>query len=202
MKDGTKSYLKTLLTVLLIPVVFIISFSILFGIADASKKRDIDSEVPAVFPIIVMTSGMAQVVWKGELSSFLQEHPDYSFLVPLNKVDECRGRIQSNTRSNQRPLNFDQLSPIPWSADFTVKQLSDGRQSFEVNATFDDDRMNIGWYEATEKEIFPKYHKFYFGPGLVLGLLPIAAIITGVICTLGMLARKLLRKRSASKGKA
>lgn len=169
----------------------------LFRIADAFQKREINRDLLVFFPVIVVTSGRAHVVYHSELDAFFQQHPDSSFLVPISKVGEYRNQIQSNTRSVTGTL--DRSSQSLWSADFTVEQLAGNKQSIEVYASGDDDSINVGWYQATDKEIFPHYHKFYFGPGLGLMVLPIAVLMTALICTRG---RTMLQKRFANKPEA
>ena len=168
-----------------------------FFIADHSYKHEVHGELPGYFPIVVVTPGQAQIVWKENLATFIEEHPDYSFLVPPDKIEKYREQVRDNVRANQTPVNFDQSSPIPWDADFEMHSLSHGRQGFKVDATFDDDRMNVGWYEATDKEIFPTYHKFYFGPGLVLGLAPIVIGVTILSWIVGGFAFKYFQRRRA-----
>lgn len=141
--------------------------------------------LPDSFPVLVIADQQPQIVWGDQLEHFKTAHPDYSYLVPLGKETEFRQRIERKVRARQSPPNFDWNSPMPWSATFKIEGVSNGQQQLMVNATFDDDRMNIGWYEATEKEIFPRYHTLYFGPGQVLGTFPVAILLTVALWVVG-----------------
>jgi hypothetical protein len=124
------------------------------------------------FPIVVVTGESAQIVYGEGLERFKQEHPDYSFLVPAETYEFFRKQIRSNTRA--RSSADSQM----WDASFTREELDSTRQKFVVYATWDDDRENVGEYEATDKELFPKFHKVYFGPGKVFVTLPTAIGVT------------------------
>src|SRR5437773_2666507 len=132
-----------------------------FRIADYHYKRKVTGEPSGDFPIVVITSGQAQIVWKGNLTAFTEEHSDYSFLVQPDKIEKYREQIRADVRADQTPVNYDKSSSIPWAANFEMRSLPDGKQAFKVDATFDSDYMNVCWYEATDKEIFPAYHKSY-----------------------------------------
>src|SRR5688572_12524113 len=148
---ATKSYPTKLLSAFLFCCVFVISFLVLFKIADGFEKREINKDLLAFLPVIVVTPGRAQVVYHAELERFLKDNADASLLVPLSKLSEYRNQIQTNTRSMKQSSSLDQFSQLPWDADFTVEEFAN-RQSFKVSASGSDDYVNVGWYEATDRE--------------------------------------------------
>jgi hypothetical protein len=155
----------------------------------------VDGSIPDAFPVVVRVGDKAQIVWGDHLDQYLKDHPDYSLLVPENQTGKFQSQIKSNIRGAQSPPNFDKSSGLPWDAVFIVQTIAPGKQAFKVSATWDDDWMNVGWYEATDKEIFPQYHTTYFGPSLAFTHLPIAAMITAVLCLMvPRLIRRIRRK--------
>lgn len=162
-------------------VTFAVTEFLLMMRVHQQARKEVQGTLPALFPVLVIADERPQIVWGDKLEEFKAAHPDYSFLVPPEKVAAYRQQIEANVRARQSPPNFDWGSELPWSASFKIEGHANGRQQLLVDATFDDDRMNMGWYEATEKEILPRYHTLYFGPGQILGTFPIAILITAAI---------------------
>jgi len=182
-----------LLTIVLVILVFLFVATSLFSVLDASWKSEYRNDNTSLtFPVLVVTCGRPQVVERLGLPRFVNEHPDYSFLVPLNKVNEYQAQIRADTDQNQDSVSREPESRKFWYAHFSVEQLTNGRQSFEVEANCSDDYANTGWYEATEKEVFPISSKFYFGPGLAMILFPVAVVVTALIFVMVMSTYKLL----------
>jgi hypothetical protein len=123
--------------------------------ADKLERREVTT-ISNNFPIVVVTGYKALIVYGGEPEKFKQHHSDCSFLVPAEKYELFQERIKSNTRAGQNP------NSNIWDANLTMEAIASDRQKFVVYATWDDDRENTGEYEASDKEIFPKYHKVYF----------------------------------------
>jgi hypothetical protein len=140
-------------------------------------KRKVEGNIPEDFPVVVRVDDAAEIVWGSDLTQYLKEHPDYSFLIPEHQIDRVKSQIKSNTRAERASSNSDSKSSELWDAVFTVNTIAPGKQSFVVNATWDDDWMNVGWYEAKDREIFPQYHMSYRGPRLVFIVGPIAGLI-------------------------
>ena len=139
--------------------------------ADKLERYEV-STISNNFPIVVVTGDKAQIVYGEELEKFKQEHSNFSFLVPAEKYEVFREQIKTNTRVRQNP------NSNIWDANFTMEATASNRQKFVVFATWDDDRENTGEYEATDKELLPKYHKVYFGPGKVFVTFPVALGLT------------------------
>lgn len=124
-----------------------------------------------------------------------KERPNHSFLIPEDQTGKFKGQIESNIRAIQSPSNLESNYSLPWEASFTVKTIAPGKQAFKVYATWDDDWMNVGWYEATDKEIFPQHYTSYWGPGLAVTRLPIVGLISAAIwITASRLIRRYWRR--------
>src|SRR5262245_47856633 len=141
-------------------------------------KRKVEGNIPDIFPVVVRVDDTAEIVWGRDLARYLKEHPDCSFLIPEHQIERFNSQIKSNTRSARASSNSDSKSSEIWDAVFTANTIAPGKQSFAVHATFDDDVMNVGWYEATERELFPQYHLSYYGPRMVFIEGPIAGLLT------------------------
>ncbi len=162
-------------------VTFAVTELFLMARVHKQARKEVHGTLPNSFPVLVLADERPRIVWGDKLEEFKAAHLDYSFLVPPEKEAEYRQQIEANVRARQSPPSFEWDSELPWSASFKIEGHANGRQQLMVDATFDDDRMNIGWYEATEKEILPRYHTLYFGPGHVLGTFPVAVLITAAI---------------------
>ena len=140
-------------------------------------KRKVEGNIPDIFPVVVRVNDTAEIVWGCNLTQYLKEHPDCSFLIPEHQIERFKSQVKSNTRAGRASSNSDSKSSELWDAVFTVNTIAPGKQSFAVYATVDDDVMNVGWYEATEREVFPQHHMSYRGPRMVFIEGPIAGLI-------------------------
>ena len=147
-------------------------------------KRKVEGDIPYLFPVVVRIDNRAQILSGDNLTQYLKEHPDCSFLIPEHQIDMFKGQVESNTRAIRAS------SSPEYSAFFTVKTIAPGKQTFKVVSTHNEDVMNVGWYEATDKEVFPQHHTTYFGPAMVVKEAPIAFLITLAIW---LIVRNLIR---------
>jgi hypothetical protein len=149
---------------------FFATWPILFGLFHLTAKHSISSTVPARFPFLVFTSGAGRpsvhVVYQEQLAAFLMRQPASTFLIPDGADDFYRGELARQSRHGRH--DFDTRSADPWVAIFEVKRLDGARQAVRLDATWDDDRINVGWYEATERAVRPIAYRHYFGPGLFM----------------------------------
>jgi hypothetical protein len=172
-----------------------------FFLKDYKKVSVTGETIPELFPVLVITPDPgsdvyhAKTVYYKDLNGYLVEHPDYSFLVPDGWDEPLNAELKQNSRASKEPPDFTWESPDPWWAFFEVERLSDERQYLEVYHTWDDDRVNTSWYEATTKEIFPRHHQLYFGPGIALNMIPICFFITCALWIATFFTYKLIRKR-------
>jgi hypothetical protein len=170
---------------------FIIVFGLMIGDFTERGKRRVEGGLPDAFPVVVRVGDKAQVVFGDDLNQYLKDHPNYSFLIPQHQIDKFQSQIKSDTRATKSPPNFDETYDLPWDAFFTVQTIAPDKQAFKVYATWDDDRVNVGWYEATDREMLPQYHTEYFGPSLAITYFSIAA---GITAALWLIAQRLIRR--------
>jgi hypothetical protein len=125
--------------------VFLVSFAMILNLLQVlvtRTGRTVGPEGSPLLPVLVVTPGptddmdKAHLVFHKDLGAFRESHPDYTYLVRHG----TEGRLKS------------QLS----GGDFTVAPRANGRQAFEVWKTVHSEAYAIGWYEASEKELFPR----------------------------------------------
>jgi hypothetical protein len=180
-----------------LPVTWLVTFLVVFGAWHYLSKRPVDGAMPANYPIVAMAGGRARIVWGAQLEQFERQHPDYSFLVPIEQATQLRDELAASTRSRQGGVQAEAGAAVPWYAWFEVRDLAAGRQSFRVDASMDDDRENVGWYEATAREIFPRYHRSYFGPGRVILVGIVAAVVAMAAFVSGNIVWEVRARRGA-----
>lgn len=116
-------------------------------------RLDQDAQVPAneknmrYMPVIVVSSGMIDLIQFADLKDFQIKHPDFSFLIPQAKEEELRQKLQH--------LPIERNVDAYWT--FNIEQRSEGRQSLHVSCMGDSTAES--WYEATDKAIYPKFVK-------------------------------------------
>jgi len=181
MSPRLKDNLKFIGGLCAVGLTFIMVSALMIGDITERGKSKVDEGIPGAFPVVVLVEDKAQIVWGDDLNQYLKDHPNYSLLIPEHQTDKFQSQIKSNIRGAQSPPNFDKSSSLPWDAFFTVQTIAPGKQAFKVYATWDDDVVNVGWYEASEREVFPQYHTSYRGPRLVFVEAPIAGLITMAI---------------------
>jgi hypothetical protein len=136
-----------------------------------------------LFPVVVVTrstggdAGIHLVYYK-DLDEFCRKHSGATYLVPPGEAE--RLRVQLNDGS------------------FAVTQLANGRQAFKVWKTVHPEAHITGWYEASEKELFPSRYRLFHDMMRVIFFFP--ALVVGLVTTL--IAGKLLPRigRGATDG--
>ena len=162
---------------------------VLVPLEDKFFKNDVGPKAPENFPVLVVsTDGKSQqaharIVFKKNLDAFLAKNPGSTYLVPA-------GQEQRLNQEVSHAPDLETGSPA-FHASFSVAQLSKDRQSLQVEYDLYDDLTSVGWYEATEKEIFPKSRKAHGDIGLLI--VP-AFLITLVIWTVLFIAYVVIRR--------
>ena len=192
--------LKGLLLIVLLPISFIAVFmSLFFFLAEVRFKQPVLDTVPRMFPLLVLVPGepdgqlRGRIVYHKDIEEFLEEHPEHTFLIPEEQEEAINNQLDQDSRYHRR--DFDWQSPYPWHASFQVEQREPGRQKLKVSATWDDDRVNIGWYEATDQDFTPTQYQFFFGPGLVMRVFMESVVITIVLWLVAWILLWLIRRR-------
>ena len=150
------------------------------------KKEKVDYPPPNYFPVLILMSGTEagrfepRIIYYKNLSSYQQKFKELTFLVPPHLEKELNQRLDILCQETHR-LYLEDYHKHPedcFSCGFIVQKQNSNRQSLKVSYMWDDDRPNTGWYEATDKEIFPRYHETFFGPGTLIGRFPLAIFLT------------------------
>jgi hypothetical protein len=153
--------------------VFVASFVATMALLEAaftSIGRSAGQEAFPLFPVVVVTHSTrgdaeSHLVYHKDLDEFRRTHPGVTYLVPPGDAERLRAQLNDGS--------------------FTVTQLANGRQAFKVWKQVHPEAHVTGWYEASEKELFPSrfvlFHDmmrgFFFIPALVVSL--VTALIAG-----------------------
>ncbi len=187
---------KSSLRFLLLAVGFMINCGIVVvPLEERLFKNRVEAKVPGDFPILVLTTEdkgtelHPHIVRSKDLESFLAMNPHHTFFVPPGEEERLRQELSR--------LPDPGTVSKPFSVSFSVDRLPDGRQSLKLEYDLYDDLINVGWYEATDKEVFPKYRKYHGDVGLLL--VPaffITFLIWSVLFGVYFLGKRLLKKAS------
>ena len=164
------SRFKVPAVILAVFATFIASVMASFWLLDAAYKREADGRASEYMPVLVLTAGHIEVMANAEVGEYVGAHPDYTFLVPDGQDQALRDQLASWRRGDGV------------SRTFRVTRHTPGHQSIEVECR--GDGAWVGWYEATDKAIVPKYVKLY-GPGFIFLVLSVAGLLTGLIWFVG-----------------
>jgi hypothetical protein len=138
------------------------------------QKRKIQNKVPDTFPVLILVPVLkeghyeAKIIPYRDLPSYQQELKGLIFLVPQNLGKELNTQLRVFCEEQGKLHREDRAKEDCFSAGFAIEKQTSERQSLKVWYMWDDDRPNTGWYEATEKEIFPMYRETFFWPGLLM----------------------------------
>jgi hypothetical protein len=149
------------------------------------RKVPVGSRIPSIFPVLVVSGGdkpgdyRAKVVYHEDLQEYLKTLPSYSYLVPEGQEKSLNRYLKDSLHG--KAWTFDDQQGWMDPGWFSAKTLPGGRQLLEVHRSFDDDRVNVGWYIADVKSFRPTYYQFYFGPRLVLRAFPQSLLANGIL---------------------
>ena len=201
MGKTTKALWRISLAILL-PILFIVTMSVfalpIFSRIEPTYKREVKGNIPRNFPILVITPAdannncQAHILYKEDLNDFLANSRQYTFLVPEGQAEKLNEVILKNCGIKTGDMNSD--SQYPKRERFKVTPLANGRQLLEVEHSSGDIK-NVGWYETDGKEILPKFHKNYFGPGVAMLALPWAFLANIIVWGVGLYFYIRRRKR-------
>jgi hypothetical protein len=150
--------------------VFVASFiatMVLLEAALTSTGRSVGPEAFPLFPVVVVTRSTrgdaeSRLVYYKDLDEFCRTHPDATYLVPPGDAKRLRAQLNDGS--------------------FAVTPLANGRQAFKVWKNVHPEAYVTGWYEASEKELFPSH--FIMFHGMMRGFFAILALVVSVVTTL------------------
>lgn len=149
---------------------------------EKARTEVVGQTVPGAFPVLVVYSKgpstpEARIVFHRALPDFLREHPRHSFFVPQDATARLNAYLAGHPSLEEVTQSVQPDQPFG-AGRFQVEELGNGRQRLRVEGTWDDDRVNVGWYETDGSSIEPQRYLTYFGPGFVMKSLPISGAIT------------------------
>jgi len=150
--------------------VFVASFVATMALLEAaftSTGSPTGPEPFPLFPVVVVTrstGGDAEVrlVYCKDLDEFRRTHPGATYLVPPADAERLRAQLNNGS--------------------FAVTQLANGRQAFKVWRKVHPEAHVTGWYEASEKELFPSRYRLFHDMMRILFFFP--ALAVGLVTTL------------------
>jgi hypothetical protein len=151
-------------------IILVITFPIVWHFADRNRIESVKTSPSPGFPIVIFNSDSAEVIDYEHADDYIKTHPNSTFLVPSEQeADEMLAKSLKTRGSTVSPK-------------VKVRQISPSRQSVEIGLY--GDWETVVWYEATDKEVYPKSIK-EFGPLFALIVLFYSAVISVVICGFG-----------------
>ena len=129
---------------LLFFVAFIAScpLSIRFHDNETIREVPVANQKPLeYFSVLVTTPDNAEILYLRDIPEFAKTNPKYSFLVPQEKELFYKERLKSSFKGDAVPK-------------FEIERVSSERQKIKVGMY--GDGKTVSWYEATDKEVFPK----------------------------------------------
>jgi len=137
-----------------------------------SPRQEVGVKIPNRFAVLVITPGEgdekyeAQIIFYDGLVKFINGNPEYTYLVP----EGLEGHL------NKMLVDSDPSS----DGSVRVERLLSGGQSLEVTLRLGENRFT-GWYDASDKEIFPRYYKFTHNFAVFMVWFPYLMISTLII---------------------
>lgn len=175
----TKSGLSQFLFVAACILVFIGLFRVVPDVIQ-SIGRPVNKKNLHEFPVVVLSYDKpggkidsADMVRYDYLSKYIQEHPNYSFTIPL----ERRIYIEKKLNESNVERNLD------CSYSFKVSELPNGRQRLKAY-DWGDKANHVGIYEASFHNIKPKRISTMNVFELVLFYIPLTMLVSVLIVTI------------------
>jgi hypothetical protein len=177
-----KTTAAVIIALVSIPILFLLVRFVVQGVfySDFGLVSVDPNNIPDLFPVLVMTqegaSWSAETLYYKDLSGYIAEHPTYTFLVPV----EDKKRLQKSIKDSgvPGPSAYSVDSDSAWATSFEVLKDSGATQSLKVERISDGDYVNVGWYEATDKEIVPqKYQTNFLGGYMQASFIAVPATV-------------------------
>ena len=183
------TFLLRILSMVLCAALFVASCLLvakpIFHLAERSYVRSVAVGAPPdpFFPVLVVWPAaegwQARVLLYPHLDEFRLMHTGERLRVPEGREGEVHASLSAWLASDPG---------APAVADFEILGDKDGRQSLRVECQWDEKQVNVGWYYATDDLLIPDRHLFYYFPGLLMAVLPLAFLITLGLWVAGYLA--------------
>jgi hypothetical protein len=179
--------LRHLLVGLLLVLTFIAIFPLVWNYSGLRRREN--GFLEGILQVLVVTPEEVEIIsFEDELEDYKKKHPDYSFLVPPGQETRINEQLVALYKKKFKERGID---AYPW---VKVEQLGEGRQYLEVGLSGDPSELVV-WYEATNKEIFPRFHR-RFGAIPLVAMVIISGALTCLVWLGGFGLYKVYRRRS------
>jgi hypothetical protein len=155
---------------------------------EKAVRTPVKQNVPPSFPVLFFSSkddSKPRVIRYEHFDAETKQHPEYSLLVPEGKESEVNAWLRDSKDGNY------------WK-DVIIEASSEGKQSLKLRVDPTDEFSTTAWYNATEKEIFPRYFDAHRGPAGLKTLLKYGALAFVITSGVFLLGFGLWRKRFAA----
>jgi hypothetical protein len=161
---------------IIVGVLVVLTFSAIFPLVwkySGLRKKEAGWGADYLQVLVITPEEVEIIHSKGELDEFTKAHPNYSFLVPLGQQKRINEQLVALYRRKYQERGIDSF---PW---VKVEQIDKDRQLLEVGLSGDPSELVV-WYEATDKEVFPRHHQRF---GAISGLMMVC-LTTGLTALL------------------
>lgn len=131
---------------------FSIHISLLWNYSEIVLKTRIEDGFSSpIFHVVAMVEEKAELfLSKEDLDNYLKTHENYSFLIPVGQEASIQQQVERSYNERFRGKSF----PV-----VKAERVDANRQNIKIHM-HGDPTSNVFWYEASEKEIKPKYYMF------------------------------------------
>lgn len=172
-------------------VMFPRNFRLLWNSLVLAKRVKIDSEWRGsewpgypLWVVVVTPTGAELILSAEELDKYQTSHADYSFLIPSGLEKAVESQISSSRRKKCPGCKAEPT--------LSVKRIDSAHQLIELYL-HGDPHDEIFWYQASDKEILPKYWTMMGIPDAFLVLILDVLFIPGLYLIAQFVARVVSR---------
>jgi len=171
LKKISKAFLRIALYLVVIAAVFYLTATLVFKDLEKKNTKLVTDAIPEMFPLLIVyppTNSQPlsiKPIYYKNFNETLIQNRNYTFNIPEGKEAEINKLLKEQSRAFMKPRDFNWESENPWEAHIIVEKSENGKQAIRFFETWDDDRENVGWYEANGTKFTPVKHRLYFGGG-------------------------------------
>lgn len=158
--------------------------------AEKASRTPVKQNVPPSFPVLFFSSkddSKPRVIRFEQFESEKKRFPEYSLLIPDGKEALVNEWLRASKDGN-------------YTKEVSVEASSEGKQSLQLRVDPNDEFTTVGWYNATEKEIFPQYFDAHRGPPGLKSMAKYGTVAFAITLAVFLLGFGLWRKRFAEAG--
>src|SRR3989344_9545315 len=158
LKKISKAFLRIALYLVVIAAVFYLTATLVFKDLEKKNTKLVTDAIPEMFPLLIVyppTNSQPlsiKPIYYKNFNETLIQNRNYTFNIPEGKEAEINKLLKEQSRAFMKPRDFNWESENPWEAHIIVEKSENGKQSIRFFETWDDDRENVGWYEANNKQ--------------------------------------------------